>query len=231
VGTEGDWRENFADYLGCCASLDRNLGRVREELARLGIAGETLVIYASDHGCHFRTRNSEYKRSCHEASLRVPLVACGPGFTGGRTVTELVSLIDVPPTLLAAGGIEKPATMKGRPLQELMAGQATDWPQEVFAQISESQVGRCIRTGRWKYSVYCPPELGGHGWRQAASDTYVEEYLYDLEADPHERKNLVADPQHREIRAELAERLKRRMVEAGEAVPAILPAGAVATSR
>jgi len=221
VGTQGDWRENFPDYLGCCWSLDHNLGRIREELARLGLADNTLIVYASDHGSHFCTRNSEYKRSCHDGCLRIPLVACGPGFTGGRAIEDLVSLIDVPPTLLSAGGIEAPATMRGRPLQGLADGRATDWPQEVFAQISESQVGRCLRTKRWKYSVSDPDR---RGWRDMNSDTYVEEYLYDLEADPHERNNLVADPALAATRAELAETLVRRMVEAGEREAAIRPA-------
>ncbi|MGQ9731454.1 MAG: sulfatase-like hydrolase/transferase [Candidatus Zipacnadales bacterium] len=221
VDTHGDWRENFPDYLGCCWSLDYNLGRVRAELELLGLAQNTLIIYTSDHGSHFRTRNNEYKRCCHDGCLRIPLVAWGPGFVGGGVVEELVSLIDLPPTLLAAGGIEIPATMHGRPLQSLLQTNAANWPPEVFAQISESQVGRCIRTRRWKYSVSAPDK---RGWSDPQSDIYVEDFLYDLEADPHERINLVRDPTLADIRAELAEILKGRMAEAGESVPVILPA-------
>ncbi|MBM3497919.1 MAG: arylsulfatase [Armatimonadetes bacterium] len=220
VGTEGDWRESYPDYLGCCASLDHNLGRVRGELAHLGMADNTTILYTSDHGSHFCTRNAEYKRSCHDGCLRVPLVGCGPGFTGGRVIEDLVSLIDVPPTLLAAGGIKTPSTMKGRPLQGLVDGSATDWPEEVFAQISESQVGRCLRTRRWKYSVSAPDK---RGWAGMDSDTYVEEYLYDLQADPHERHNLVGDPGLADVRAQLAQTLKRRMAKAGEREPVVRP--------
>lgn len=209
VGTEGDWRENYPDYLGCCWSLDWNLGRIREELASLGIAESTLIFYTSDHGSHFRTRNDEYKRSCHDSSLRVPMVACGPGFRGGRVIDELVSLIDVPPTLLMAAGIQPPSTMRGRTLQGLVEGSATDWPQEVFAQISESQVGRCLRTRRWKYSVHAPDK---QGWRDMDSDTYVEQYLYDLEADRYERNNLVRAPELKHIRDELAQRLRTHIL-------------------
>jgi uncharacterized sulfatase len=219
VGTDGDWRENYPDYLGCIHSLDENLGRIRAELHELGLAEETLILYTSDHGSHFRTRNSEYKRSCHEASIRVPLVACGPGFRGGKVVDELVSLIDLPPTLLAAAGVKPPETMRGRPLQPLADGTAGEWRQEVFVQISESQVGRAIRTARWKYGVTAPGKQGG---RDPGSDCYVEQYFYDLEADPHERNNLVGEPRYAEVRATLAETLKRRMAEAGEDVPVIL---------
>ncbi|MEJ6951454.1 sulfatase-like hydrolase/transferase [Natronospora cellulosivora (SeqCode)] len=227
-GTEGDWRENYPDYLGCCASLDENVGRIRDELEKLGIAENTVIIYTSDHGSHFKTRNvnvsngfDDYKRSCHESAIRIPMIAYGPGFNGGKVIDELVSLIDIPSTLVNCAGIENPSYMQGRPLQELAKGDVDDWAEEVFLQISESQVGRAIRTKRWKYSVKAP---GKHGARDSKSDVYVEQYLYDLEKDPYEKNNLVANSDYADIRTELAERLKRRMKDANEDVPEILAA-------
>ncbi len=222
VDMKGDWQREFPDYLGCIHSLDENLGRIRAELKKLDLADNTAVLYTTDHGCHFRTRNGEYKRSCHESSIRLPMIACGPGFRGGRVVGELVSLIDVPPTILAAAGVDTPGSMRGRPLQTLVDGTATDWPEEVFVQISESQVGRAVRTKKWKYSVVAPGKSGG---RDGGSDRYVEAFLYDLENDPHERTNLVRDPDLIEVRRQLAATLKRRMTEADEAEPLIEPAG------
>jgi arylsulfatase A-like enzyme len=221
VGTEGDWRAEYPDYLGCVCSLDENLGRIRGELDRLGLAENTLLVYTSDHGSHFRTRNEEYKRSCHDGCIRVPLIAYGPGFVGGMAVDGMVSLIDSPPTILTAAGVAPPSHMRGRPLQELVAGNATDWPQEVFIQISESQCGRAIRTKKWKYSVRAPDK----GGQDPASDVYVEDFLYDLGRDPHERNNLVAVPELRGVREALAETLRRRMAQAGEKKPTILPHG------
>jgi uncharacterized sulfatase len=219
-GTGGNWREEYPDYLGCCASLDENLGRIRATLERLGLADDTLVLYASDHGSHFKTRNGEYKRSCHDGCIRIPMVACGPGFRGGKVCEELVSLIDVPPTVLAAAGANGLGAMRGHSLQDVVSGASQDWPKEVFLQISESQCGRAIRTAEWKYSVRAP-ERGG---QDPNSDVYVEDFLYHLPSDPHERTNLVADPAHAAVRAELARTLVRRMVAAGEAAPRILPA-------
>jgi uncharacterized sulfatase len=217
----GDWRENYPDYLGCCASLDANLGRIRDELERLGLSESTLIIYTSDHGSHFRTRNSEYKRSCHDGCIRIPMIACGPGFRGGHVIEDLVSLMDIPPTILAAGGRELPASLQGRPLQELVAGDCDDWPEEVFLQISESQVGRAVRTRRWKYAVVAP---GSNGGKDPSADCYREEFLYDLDADPHELNNLVTDPSYTRTRAELRGVLIARMSSAGEAIPQIVPA-------
>ena len=219
VGTGGDWREEYPDYLGCIHSLDQNLGRIREELGRLGLEDDTLIFYTSDHGSHFRTRNNEYKRSCHDGCIRIPLILHGPGFSGGRIITDLVSLIDLPPTVLTAAGIAPPGSMRGHALQPLADGDARDWPEEVFVQISESHCGRAIRTQRWKYSVRAPDKTG----HDPDSDLYVEDFLYDLENDPHERNNLVQSAEHAKIRAELSETLERRMAEAGEGVPTVVP--------
>jgi uncharacterized sulfatase len=233
VGTKGDWRENFPDYLGCCNSLDTGLGRIRDELDKLRMADNTLILYTSDHGCHFRTRNSEYKRSCHEGCTHVPLVVCGPGFRNenpnlcpgadptatGKVVRHIVSLIDLPPTVLAAAGAAVPAGMRGRPLQGLADGTTKDWRDEAFIQISESQTGRALRTPKWKYSVSAPGKKSAK-----ASELYAEEFLYDLDKDPHERNNLVKDPALADVRLGLAERLKARIVEAGEKPATIEPA-------
>lgn len=220
VDTKGDWRAEMPDYLGCCWSLDQNVGRIVDKLEQLGIADNTLLIYTTDHGCHFRTRNSEYKRSCHENTIRTPLIIHGPGFTGGKVISELVSLIDLPPTVLQAGHVQPLDYMRGRALQQLVNSKADDWPQEVFVQISESQVGRAVRTKKWKYSVRAKNKNGG---RDSCSDEYMEDYLYDLEKDPYERNNLVDDPEFAGIRTRLAKILKHRMAAAGEKEPVIIP--------
>ena len=223
AGAQGDWREEYPNYLGCCHSLDENVGRIMAELARLGLEENTLVIYASDHGSHFRTRNSEYKRSCHEASIHVPLVARGPGFRGGRRVRELVSLMDLPPTLLEAGGVAQPPSFRGRPLQELAAGRAVGWPAQVFSQISESHCGRAVRTERWKYSVRAPEGAADAVHRH--SPVYVEDHLYDLASDPHEQTNLVDSAACGDVRSDLADRLRAWMREIGEPEAEIQPRG------
>jgi len=189
-----------------------------------GLAENTLLIYTSDHGSHFCTRNPEYKRACHEGCVRVPLVIEGPGFRGGRVVNELVSLLDVPPTMLSAAGVPVASTMQGHALQPLVEGQVDDWAREVFIQITEDHIGRAIRTARWKYEVWVPSEHAFSGWACGESDVYHEYHLYDLVNDPFERNNLVTDPAYGEVRRELAQILKRRMVEAGEREPDIMTA-------
>lgn len=224
AGHAGDWAANYPDYLGCCHALDASVARYQAVLEQQGLADNTLIIYCSDHGSHFRTRNAEYKRSCHDASIHIPLIIHGPGFAGGQAQGALVSLLDLPPTVLKAAGVTPPATMVGRSLQELVAGTAGDWRDAVLIQISEDHVGRALRTARWKYEVWVPSATAWSGSQVPASEVYTERYLYDLAADPHEQRNLVADPALAPVRQQLAARLQALLHDAGEAVPRILPA-------
>ena len=215
---KGDWPQELPDYYGMCASLDENLGRVLAALDELNLRENTILLFASDHGCHFRTRNDEYKRSCHESSIRVPTVFTGPGFRKGHVIDELVAIPDWSATLLDAAGIKVPDTFMGRSILPLIHGHHSSWPSEVFIQISESQVGRALRTKRWKYGVNAP---GADGWRESAAGEYRDQYLYDLHADPWETHNLVAQPKYRQVLEELATILTKRMEAVGEAAPKI----------
>ena len=94
------------------------------------------------------------------------------------------------------------------------------WRDDMFVQISESCVGRALRTQRFKYAVTADGLTG----RERGSDRYVESALYDLDADPHELTNIIGSAAFAEITAELRERLIARMVEAGEPAPEIVAA-------
>lgn len=71
-------------------------------LLSLGLADSTIIGYTCDHGCHFKIRNSEYKRSCHDSSIRIPMAFSGGVFNQGGRLQQMISLVDVPPTLLDA---------------------------------------------------------------------------------------------------------------------------------
>ena len=208
----GNAAEEYPDYLGQCASLDENLGRLVARLKEKGLYENTVIIFASDHGSHFLTRNrdshlngyDDYKRSCHDAALHVPLVIAGGPYRGGRAVEELVSTASLPKTILALAGVDVGDAMIGENLLDVVEKKTDNRPNEIFAQISESRVGRCIRTARYTYSVYAP---GVNGGAAAASDRYADDFLYDMEQDPHQLNNVVADPAYAQVKAELRERL------------------------
>ncbi len=223
----GTSSKHWPGYCGMIKRLDEAYGRLNDALKSLGLAENTVVLFTSDHGNHFKTRNAEYKRSCHDSSIRVPTVFSGPGFAQGGRLEQLVSLIDLPPTLLDVAGIPAPPEMQGRSILPLLRRKTADWPEEVFVQISESQTGRAVRTRRWKYSVCRPADTpGGQPPSLESSDFYVDDALYDLENDPWELNNLVGQASHASVLASLRERLLRRMEEAGEKRPQILAAPA-----
>ncbi len=205
-GTLGDWRIQMPSYLACCNRVDENFGRLIQALKDEGLYDNTVIIYTSDHGCHFRTRNMEYKRSCHENSIKVPLVITGGAFTGGGKVSDLVSLIDLPATILDIAGAEIPEHFMGKSLTDKKGRES------VFMQISESQIGRAVRTDKWKYSV------SAKNADKAFADEYTDDFLYDLENDPYERNNLIDKPEYNEIKLELREILLEYMQKAGEPV-------------
>ncbi|MEY8317058.1 sulfatase-like hydrolase/transferase [Oscillospiraceae bacterium 50-58] len=208
----GNGLEEYPDYLGQCASLDENLGRLVAKLKEKGLYENTVIIFASDHGSHFLTRNrdshlngyDDYKRSCHDAALHVPLVIAGGPFKGGVAVEELVSTASLPKTILALAGVDVGDAMIGENLLDVVEKKDDNRPNEIFAQISESRVGRCIRTARYTYSVYAP---GVNGGEAAAADRYADDFLYDMEKDPHQLNNVVADPAYVQVKEELRERL------------------------
>jgi arylsulfatase A-like enzyme len=215
----GSTHQHLAGYYGMVKRLDEALGRLLDALKSLDLTGSTIMLFTSDHGCHFKTRNAEYKRSLHDASIRVPTALSGPGFDGGGEIQALVSLLDLPPTLLDAAGLAIPREMEGRTILPLVRNrEQSAWPEEVFVQISESEVGRAVRTRRWKYGVVAPDR---DAWEDAASDHYIEAYLYDLQVDPYELENLIGFKAYREVSNELRNRLLRRMVEADEKEPEI----------
>lgn len=220
----GSSGQHLGGYFGLVKRLDEALGRLLDALKSLALDSNTIVMYTSDHGCHFKTRNNEYKRSCHESSIRVPTGFIGPGFNGGGRLQELVSLVDLPPTLLDAAGIPVPEHMDGRSIMPLIRQEHVQWPEEVFVQISESQVGRAVRTKRWKYGVVAK---GLSGWTHSCSKQFHEECLYDLESDPYELRNLIGFDSHQKVAAVMRERLLRGMREAGEDEPEIVLAESV----
>jgi len=213
--------QHYGGYCGMVKRLDEAYGRLLDALASLGLTDDTIVLFTSDHGNHFKTRNDEYKRSLHDASIRVPTVLTGPRFTGGGEVRQLVSLVDLPPTLLDAAGIAIPAELPGRSLLDLIERRGGDrWPEEVFIQISESEVGRAIRTARWKFGVVAPDSVPLDA---PGSEMYRESELYDLMADPYELYNLIGEASHQLLCERLAERLVARMDHAGEPPARIVP--------
>ena len=123
-------REETADYYNCMSRLDTGIGLVLEQLNALGKTENTLVIFTTDHGAQF----SRGKTSIYEGGLRIPLIVRCPGIgLEGHTRDELVSQIDILPTITDILGIASPA-VAGASFAPLLKGQKIDWRTHLYAE-------------------------------------------------------------------------------------------------
>ena len=217
----GSWPSQLADYFACVAKMDETVGTIRKTLADTGLDQNTILVFLSDHSCHFKTRNTEYKRSPHDSSIHIPLIMEGPGFNRAQRVPQLVSQVDLAPTLLSATGIPVPSSMQGRNAMPLLDKQTDTWRNEVYFEMTEFVTGRGLRTPQYTYAVMAPKKPD---WKIVASaPQYVEYVLYDNAADPFQHVNLAGRAEYRTIAADLRRRLLERIREASGETPTIDP--------
>jgi len=217
----GNWYQQLPDYYGACESIDASVGRLHKVLEEEQLADNTIFVFFSDHGCHFRTRNQEYKRSTHNSSVRIPLLIEGPGFNGTQQIPEITGIINIAPTLLEAAGVPVPPSWKGRSMMPLLSNASAreTWVNQELIQISESMTARSIRTPDWTYCVADPS-----GAKNSASPSYQEYQLYDQRNDPHELVNLAGRREFLEVTKDLRRELLKLLEFAGEGRPEIHPA-------
>jgi arylsulfatase A-like enzyme len=211
-----------AAYDEAVAGADAAVGELLEGLRRAGLYDEALVAVVSDHGETLFEHGGWLTHGLllAESEIRVPWILKLPGRRhAGRRVEEMVRLIDVAPTLLEASGIEPPESFRGRSLLAALEG-GEGFPR-VGAGYSDNTGAFYVRTARWKLvtaatrpaeeiaSVFLRAEGGVPEWLP----TLLGEQLYDLENDPGERRNRIADAPP-EIVAELRELAARHIARA-----------------
>jgi len=207
---EGNWEKEYAKYLSTCHRIDQNIKRLTDKLKEYDIFDNTLIIYTSDHGSHFKTRPGTYKRSCHEGSIRVPMIFSGLNYSLGKAVNGLVSLLDVPVSIMKAAGITPPSDVCGLDLSEFINDENAIIHDDIFIQVSESELGRCIRTNRYKLHITSISK--DDKFKKSGSD-FKCAYLYDLENDPGEHINLINETLYSEVKLDLTRILKNKIKE------------------
>jgi len=195
--TEADWKRYVSAYYELIEKVDNHLGRILDALEARGLRERTLVVYTSDHGDMAGSHGLPFKGPfMYDELLRVPFIVSWPDtLPQGVPCNELVSNIDVAPTLCAAGNIDWPERFVGRDLATLFKDPTTPWRDEIFAEYYAKQHWanpiRTVRTQRWKYNLYLD---GG-------------EELYDLSKRPLEVHNLAGAEECRAIQEDLSQRL------------------------
>jgi len=191
-------RRTRSAYYGLCTALDEYVGEILDALDRLGMAEDTLVVYASDHGEPLGDHECWWKCCMYESSVGVPLIARGPGVERG-VVDQPVSLLDIVPTMADAVGVDPDPAWRGESLLPLVRGEREPDPDRtVFSEYHAHGVGHgmfMLRRGRFKYVHYPenPPQL------------------FDLEDDPEETTNLATDPDYEDVREAFERDLRDRV--------------------
>jgi len=228
-------------------SLDHGIGSVLNALNETGLDERTLVICTTDHGLAFPTA----KASLLDRGISVMLIMRGPGgFTGGKAYDELVSHVDIFPTVCQLAGIERPPWLVGRSLVPLVNGEeAPGARSEIFAELTYHaayEPQRAIRTERYKYIrrfddhpfpvlANCDdsPSKDAYLARRWAERKVSRESLHDLFFNPGEGRNLIESPDYAGILADLRERLRTWMEETDDPLlngPVPAPPGALINS-
>ncbi len=199
-----------AYYYATISFVDMQIGRMVDALAERGALEDTLILVTSDHGEFLGDLGCFGKRSMHDPSTRVPLVARLPGrFQADQRVDQPVSLIDIPVTLLAAADAAGATGMHGVDLAEVARGRCPR--TQVFSHCGNGKAAQYMALeARWKY-IYSAPDQ--------------REWLFDRQADPHETRNRIGLPSTRAIaarmRAAMLEHLSAcNAAEAVESTPA-----------
>ena len=230
-------RADAADFKAAARIMDQAYGAVLGALERNDLAASTLVFCFTDHGLQFP------RNMCNltDHGIAVYLIVRGPqGFTGGRVVDPLVSLIDLVPTVCDAAGIATPAHVQGKSLKPLVDGTAESLHDELFAEVSYHaayEPMRCVRTERFKYirryderHRLVLPNTDDTPSKQFLLDHGLtdqprsQEMLYDLIFDPDEANNLVDRSQMADVLTDMRNRLDRWMEETDDP---LLPDGHV----
>jgi N-acetylglucosamine-6-sulfatase len=207
-------------YLATIESVDDSVGRIYEALRKNGQLDRTLLVFASDNGSLLGEHGMTDKRTMHEESIRVPLLARYPKLIRpGTVVDQMVLNIDLAPSILEICGAEPLEKIHGRSWVPLLRGKTKGWRTSWFYEYNyEKQFPytpnvRGIRTADWKY-VHYPHGDGGPDRHKAE--------LYDLRSDPGELRNLIDDPACAAKLEELQKELDRQMRATG-AIPDRMP--------
>ena len=176
----------WAAYYASVTFMDEQVGRIINELERLGLRESTAIVFLSDHGYHLGEHTFWQKANLHEEVTRVPLIISVPGFVAGKT-DAIVELVDIYPTLCELAGLPIPEAVQGTSLVPILR----DRNASVKAGALSFNRGASLREKDWAYMRY----------------TDGTEELYDMKEDPRQFVNQAKNPEYSAILLQLRERL------------------------
>ncbi len=196
-------------YYASISYMDAQLGRVLDELDRLGLADSTAVVLWSDHGYQMGEHGIWGKHTNFEDAVLTPMIVRAPGQKHpGQASNALVELVDIYPTLCGLCDLELPEHLEGTSFLPLLDQPERHWKSAAFSQFARGNVmGRSMRTPRYRYTL----------WRRARDGRVMGRELYDHNTDPNENTNIAANPKNevliRQLETELQSGWKSALSE------------------
>lgn len=178
----GHLKQAIQAYLASISFADAQLGEILDLLEKSGYADNTIVVFWSDHGWHFGTKEHWHKQTLWEECTRIPFILKVPGLTHKSSVCDRpVDMVNVYPTLLSLCSLPPNPVLDGHDMTPLLENPAGEWP---YPAVSEIRVGNAaVRSQEWRYIRY---------------NDGTEE-LYNRKDDPHEWHNLASDPRYSKV--------------------------------
>ena len=224
-------REDLSDIEASISSMDAAFGRILDAVGSSSIADNTLIIFTADHGIAF----PHAKMTLYDPGIEVPLIFAGSGIPRGEVRQEMISNVDIMPTLLEMCGIPRPSNLHGRSFRPLLEGGNDTENEYVFAEKTYHTYYdpmRAVRSKDWKLVAnfeFAPwqetsPDYDNNarGYVEICTALHPPEMyhppleLYHLAADPHEQRNLAREPEHQGKRDELVHVLHKWMQDTGD---------------
>jgi arylsulfatase A-like enzyme len=182
-------------YMACVSYVDAQLGRVLDELDRLGLSDHTAIILIGDHGFHLGDHGLWGKFTHLEEAAHCPLIVVDPGNgRAGSRVSGLAEFMDIYPTFCDLAKLPVPAHCEGRSLVPLLDGVSKPWKTAAFTEYHLGRAwGTSMRTARYRYTEFIDHQTGA----------VSEVSLYDLLKDPDSNENVAGDPDCQDVVKEL----------------------------
>lgn len=192
---EARTRQLIHGYYACVSYMDAQVGRLLDELDRLDLRKDSIVVLWGDNGWKLGEYSAWSKHTNFELDTHIPMIISDPDYPKRRRTTALTELVDIYPTLCELCGLSLPQGLEGTSMVPLLNDPSVPWKKAVFSQYPRPKniMGYSIRTDQYRYTE----------WIDQKTKEIKDKELYDLKNDPLAKESIVYKPENQKLVAQL----------------------------